>query len=395
MAVSAITFPKRGAEAFIRDVKCGVARYFEQTGKSMKADWTMWLKTVVLLAMVFGPYAAIMSNRLDPWAMLGLAFVMGVGMAGIGFGISHDALHGAYSSSSGVNRTLGLTFDLLGANSYMWKLTHNVIHHTYTNIEGVDEDIDFAPFLRLSPHAPHHRQHRYQHLYAFATYSIAVLFWVFVKDFRYFLKRDLGPYRNKRHPRSEVAVLIVTKLVYYTWMIVLPLLVLHLAWWQFLIGFLTVQLTAGLILGVVFQLAHVVEGTDYPLPDSAGAMENTWLVHEMITTSNFAPRNKALGWYVGGLNYQIEHHLFPKICSIHYPAISHIVRKTAESHGIPYNEQRTLRDAIRSHYRMLKRLGRDPRMAATKASASRDAWEHQATGEARSERRNTREVIAS
>src|ERR1019366_4946919 len=144
--------------------------------------------------------------------------------------------------------------------------------------------------------------------------------------------------------------------------IVIPLLVLHVTWWQFLIGFLTVHLTAGLILGVVFQLAHVVEGTDYPLPDTTGSMEYTWLLHEMITTANFAPTNKVLGWYVGGLNYQIEHHLFPKICSIHYPAISAIVRATAEEHGVPYNQQPTLRHAIRSHYRMLKRLGRDPKL---------------------------------
>ena len=378
MTATTITFPRRGAEEFIRDVKARVTGHFTATGQSMKADWTMWLKTAILLAMVFGSYAAILSNQLSLLAMLGLCFVMGVGVAGIGFGISHDALHGAYSSNATVNRLLGFTFDLLGANSYMWKLTHNVIHHTYTNIEGVDEDIDFAPFLRLSPHAKHGPQHRYQHLYGFATYSIATLFWVFIKDYKYFLKRDLGPYKNKKHPGSEVALLFVGKLAHYSWLIVIPLLVLHVTWWQFLIGFLTVHLTGGLILGVVFQLAHVVEGTDYPLPDATGSMEYTWLLHEMVTTANFAPNNKLVGWYVGGLNYQIEHHLFPKICSIHYPAISKIVRATAEEHGVPYNSQPTLRAAVRSHYRMLKQLGRDPRMAtSTTPAASR--WQHRAT----------------
>ena len=370
MSAPAIAFPKRGAEAFVRELKSGVASHFETTGRSSKADWTMWLKTGILLLLVFGPYAAMLTNRFTPWEMFGLCLVMGVGVAGIGFGISHDALHGAYSANPKVNRALGMTFDLLGANSYMWKLTHNVIHHTYTNIEGVDEDLDFAPFLRLSPHAKHYWQHRFQHLYAFAAYSVATLFWVFVKDYKYFLKRDLGPYKNKRHPRSEVAILVGSKLVHYGWMIVIPLLVLQVTWWQFLIGFLTVHLTGGLILGVVFQLAHVVEGTDYPLPDAGGQMENTWLIHEMITTSNFAPRNRLLSWYVGGLNFQIEHHLFPKVCSIHYPAISRIVRATAESHGVPYNEQPTLRKAIGSHYRMLKRLGRAPEGGGVHLAAS-------------------------
>ncbi len=370
MTVTAIAFPKRGAEEFVRELKASVARHFEASGRSCKADWTMWAKTGLLLTMVFGSYAAILSNHFSHLEMLGFCLIMGVGMAGVGFGISHDALHGAYSSNATVNRMLGLTFDLMGANSYMWKLTHNIIHHTYTNIEGVDEDIDFAPFLRLSPHGKWQRQHRFQHLYAFATYSVATLFWVFVKDYKYFLKRDLGPYRSKKHPPMEIALLIAAKLVHYSWTIVIPLVVLHLAWWQFLIGFLVMHLSAGLILGVVFQLAHVVENTDYPLPDIDGTMENVWLVHEMITTCNFAPRNRPLGWFVGGLNYQIEHHLFPKVCSIHYPAISTLVRQTAIAHGVPYNEQPTLRSAIASHYRMLKRLGQEP----APAGASSTAW---------------------
>jgi linoleoyl-CoA desaturase len=378
MAAPSISFPRRGAEAFVRDVKERVASHFEATGRSTKADWTMWLKTAILLVLVFGPYAAILSNHFSALAMLGLCFIMGVGFAGSGFGISHDALHGAYSSNSSVNRLLGLTFDLFGANSYMWKLTHNVIHHTYTNIEGVDEDIDYAPFLRLSPHGKYGFQHRFQHLYGFATYSIATLFWVFIKDYKYFLKRDLGPYKNKKHPKGEVALLFVGKMVHYSWMIVIPLLVVQVPWWQFLIGFLAVHLTAGLILGVIFQLAHVVEGTDYPLPNAEGAMEYTWLVHEMVTTANFAPRNRLLGWYVGGLNYQIEHHLFPKICSIHYPELSKIVRATAEEHGVPYNEQPTLRHAIRSHYRMLKKMGRDPRKVVEPASVPATPWEQRA-----------------
>ncbi|HEY4320851.1 MAG TPA: acyl-CoA desaturase [Gemmatimonadales bacterium] len=360
MSTPSIAFPKRGAEAFIREVKANVNGYFVDQGLDTKADWTMWLKTAILLLAVFGSYAAIMSNHFTPLVMLGFCVIMGIGVAGVGFGISHDALHGAYSSNNVVNRLLGLTFDVLGANSYMWKLTHNIIHHTYTNIEGVDEDIDYAPFLRLSPHAKYGRQHRYQHLYGFATYSVATLFWVFVKDYKYFLKRDLGPYKNKKHPPAEVALLVVGKAVHYGWMIVLPLIFLQVTWWQFLVGFLTVHLTAGLILGVIFQLAHVVENTDYPLPDADGNMEYTWLLHEMITTANFAPTNKPLGWFVGGLNYQIEHHLFPRICSIHYPAISKIVKATAEANGVPYNTQPTLRAAIRSHYRMLKRLGEKP-----------------------------------
>lgn len=371
MSAVGITFPNRDVSGFVAEVKARVAAYFEAAGKSRHATPGMVLKTALLLLLFFGPYGLILSNRVSPLAMLGLAVVMGVALAGIGFAIAHDALHGAYSRNPRVNEWLGRVFDLMGANGYMWKITHNVIHHTYTNIDGVDEDLAVSPLLRLSPGAPLRRVHRYQHLYGFATYSLSTLFWVFVKDYKYFLARELGPYKNRKHPRVEIANLIGFKLAYYGWAIGLPLVILPIAWWQFAIGFLTMHLVAGVILGVVFQLAHVVEGPEYPVPDGDGRMEEAWLVHEMATTANFARGNRLLTWYVGGLNYQIEHHLFPRICSVHYPALSPIVEEVAAKRGMPYYQNPTLFAAIRSHYRMLKRLG--PEAWARESAARRGA----------------------
>jgi len=342
---------------FGEDVKCHVAEYFATSSLSSKAGASMVAKTFILLSVTFGAYGLILSNRFSPWQMLGLAFVMGVGVAGIGFGIAHDALHGAYSSRPWVNKLLGFSFELVGASGYMWKITHNVIHHTYPNIHGLDEDLEVSPFLRLSPQAKLRSIHRFQHLYAFAAYSLTTLSWVFIKDYRYFLMPDLGPFRDKKHPRSGVATLFTAKLLYYGYTIVIPLMVLKVAWWQFLIGLLVMHLTAGLILGIVFQLAHVVEDTEHPSPESNGQMDNAWMIHQMETTSNFAMSNRILSWYVGGLNYQVEHHLFPKVCSAHYPALSRIVRQMAAKHGVPYHHHETIRAAIRSHYRTLKSLG--------------------------------------
>ena len=352
-----VTFVSRDSARFLAELKSEVANYFSARGLSQKADGWMVTKTVIMLALVFVPYALIMTNAFTPWQMLGLAVVMGVGVAGVGFAVSHDALHGAYSDNPRTNKLIGMTFDLLGANGYMWQITHNVIHHTYTNIHGVDEDLEVSPLLRLSPHSDHRPFHRFQHLYAFLAYSFSTLFWVFVKDYKYFMQRDLGPYQNKKHPRAEIVRLVVGKLVYYSWAIVLPLLLLDVTWWQFAIGFLTMHLVGGVILGVIFQLAHVVEGTTHPTPDVEGMMEQAWIVHEMETTSNFAPKSRLLSWYVGGLNFQVEHHLFPKVCSVHYPAINAIVKDVAGRYGVQYNEQPTLMAAIRSHYRMLKSLG--------------------------------------
>ena len=338
-------------------MKARVSEYFASRGISPKANPVMVTKSLLVLALTFVPYGLILSNHFSPWVMLLLALVMGVGMAGIGFGISHDALHGAYTSSNRINALLGLSFDVLGASSYLWKITHNIVHHTYTNIYGVDKDLAVSPLLRLSPNAERRWYHRFQHWYAFGLYACTTLFWVFIKDYQQLLDRDLGPYRDKKHHASQVFSLLGAKVIYYGYALVIPLLFLRIPWWQVLIGFAVMHLTAGLILGVVFQLAHVVEGPTHPLPDDAGRMQNDWWLHEMHTTGDFARRNRLLTWYVAGLNHQVEHHLFPRVCSIHYPAISAIVEDVAHRYGFPYHDQPTFRGAIVSHYRTLRELG--------------------------------------
>lgn len=353
-----VTFNNKRAREFSDAVKARVNEYFAANNLSTHANTDMVVKTVILLAVYFGAYALIMTGSLAMWQMWVLCAVMGVGMAGIGFSVSHDALHGAYSSNNKVNTVLGLTFDMLGANGYIWKITHNVVHHTYTNIHQHDEDLEVAEFIRLSPHSEYKWIHRFQHILAFPAYSFATFFWAFIKDYRYFLKANLGPYENKSHPLKEWVILIVTKILYYTYTIVLPLTYLDITVWQWLIGFLTLHMVAGIILGVIFQLAHVVEQTDHPLPDENSRIDQHWLVHEMQTTANFARENKLLCWYVGGLNFQIEHHLFPKVCSIHYPAISPIVEATAKEFGVPYHMNQTFLGAVASHYRVLKKHGR-------------------------------------
>jgi linoleoyl-CoA desaturase len=352
-----VRFARATPDHAMQEMKARVATYFETRRLSSKANAGMVVKTVLLLALTFVPYGLILTNRFSRWEMLALSFVMGVGMAGIGFGIAHDALHGAYSASPRINAVLGMSFDVLGASSYLWKITHNIVHHTYTNIEGVDEDLAVSPLLRLSPNGERFWFHRFQHLYAFALYGFTTLFWVFVKDYVQLMKSELGPYRDKRHDTAQLAILFSAKLCYYGYALVVPLLVLQIAWWQVLIGFFVMHFTAGAILGIVFQLAHVVESTDYPAPDDGGMMPQEWWLHEMQTTANFGPRNRLLSWYVGGLNFQVEHHLFPRVCSVHYPAISAIVSDVAAQYGLPYNAYPTLRAAIASHYRTLRQFG--------------------------------------
>lgn len=352
-----VKFAQMNAMGFAHDVRREVAEHFAARGISDKANGKMVVKTLSLLALTFVPYAMILQGAGGPWGMLGLAVLMGLGMAGMGFSISHDGLHGAYSDKPWVNRLIGSTFDLAGANGYMWKITHNVIHHTYTNIHGVDEDLEVSPLLRLSPHSELHWFHQWQHKYAFLAYSMSTINWVLAKDFQQFMRKDLGPYSNKKHSIGAWTGLFVGKAVHYTWTIAIPLLVAPITWWQFGIGFLAMHMTAGFTLGIIFQLAHVVEETEQTSPPPSGMMPDEWTVHEMMTTSNFARSNALLTWYVGGLNYQVEHHLFPKVCSIHYPDIAPIVERVAARHNVPYNAHETFWIAVKSHYVTLRDLG--------------------------------------
>jgi linoleoyl-CoA desaturase len=357
MTALKLTFAGDASATLGGELKQRVAADLAARGISGKANAAMWIRTVVMLGTTATAYGLIMSGLFPPLAMLGLAMLMGVGIAGIGFCVAHDALHGAYSTNPRVNRLIGWSLDLIGGSSYLWNLGHNVVHHTYTNIPGVDGDVAGSSLLRQSPSAPWRPCHRYQHIYAFPLYSLATLNWVFLKDYKGMFQRNWGTERDKVHPRADIRRMLALKAFYYTWSLVLPLTLLAIPWWQVMIGYVAMHLTAGSILGVVFQLAHIVEGTTFPRPDATGTVRESWIAHELATTANFANGNRLLTWYIGGLNYQIEHHLFPRVCSVHYPSIAGIVREMAEREGLPYQHQPTLLSAVRSHVRLLKKFG--------------------------------------
>lgn len=359
MNATKIRFPSATDRVFPIEMRQRVADYFESRGISDKANRSMVLRTAVMLLLTFGSYGLILTGDFGPWVMICLCVAMGVGLAGIGLGVAHDALHGSYSKSAQVNAVIGSLFDLVGANSYLWILTHNKIHHTYTNVPGLDEDIAVtSPMLRTSPTEPLRSFHRWQQLYAWPLYGLATINWLYIKDYKYIFAKRLGSFDPVDHPAAEIRKLFLWKAIAYTWTMVLPLLVLDIAWWQYLVGFLAFHGTAGLILGVVFMMAHVVEEAAFPEVNAAGELEDGWMVHQCRTSVNFARRNRLLTWYLGGLNYQLEHHLFPGVCSVHYPAISSIVERMCNEHDVPYREHPTLGMAMRSHYRQLRTFGR-------------------------------------
>jgi linoleoyl-CoA desaturase len=356
-----LKFNTTNRSQFFSTVRQRVNAHFKEKGLSQHANGAMWAKATFFMTGYLTLYGLILSNQFGPWTMLGMALMLGMFAAFIGFNVSHDAIHGAFSSKTWVNRVIASSFYLIGANPYVWKITHNIVHHTYTNIPGHDEDIEIAPgLIRVDVDEPLRPWQRFQQWYAFALYSLASLSWVFRKDFMKFFKKNIGHCDNSSHPRREYITLFATKGGYYILFIIVPYLVLDLPWWQFAIGFVLMHMVEGLVLGLVFQLAHVVEGTAFPVPTEGVGIEEAWAVHQMQTTANFAPTSPIAAFFCGGLNRQIEHHLFPKVCHIHYPVITSIVRQTAHEFNLPYLENPTFSSALGSHFRLLKKLGTEP-----------------------------------
>ena len=354
-----LRFVCKERSSFYRTVTKRVNDYFKENNISKYGNGTMYLKSFLFVGGTAAIYALIISEIFSPWVMFGLAIILGCFKAFIGFNVCHDAIHGSYSKNKVVNKFFGLVFNVIGANDYVWKITHNLVHHTYTNIPGHDEDIDVAPGLvRLSPGEEWKKHMRYQHIYAFPLYGLASLSWVFRKDFKKFFQKHIGQVDNTKHEPIEYFNLFFFKAVYYTLFIVVPLLVMDITVWQFLFAFIFMHVAEGLVLGLVFQLAHVVEGTDFPEPSlESGNIEEDWAVHQMQTTANFARKSHIANFLCGGLNFQVEHHLFPNICHVHYRKISDIVKSTAHEFGLPYHENETFSGALVSHYKLLKEFG--------------------------------------
>ena len=348
------TGPSRQFGAQVRN---RVHAHFKEMGISQKADRRLWPKVAVMTGLFLLPLVAILIIPMSAWAALALSLLMGIGMAGVGMAVMHDALHGASSRHAWVNDLLGGSMYMLGSDAFTWKIQHNGAHHTHTNVDPVDQDIDPPDLLRFSEHAPLWRVHRLQHIYAFFFYGLLTVVKLGNDFFSLAKAARTGQHTTYNFPRAY-AIMAVVKLAHLLVFIGLPLWLTPFAWWQVLSGFFVMHFTASVIMGVVFQLAHVVEGAKQPLPDGEGIIHTDWTEHELRTTANFAPRNRFITWFTGGLNFQIEHHLFPYISHLHYPAIAPIVQRTAEEHGLPYNVKRSTREAVRSHMRRLYQLGR-------------------------------------
>jgi linoleoyl-CoA desaturase len=357
------TFSKSKVD-FVSTLNKRVNDYFRQRALSRHANPEMVVKTFIMFSLYLVPYALILSGAVTGVAWLVfLVVVMSLGLAGIGLSVMHDANHGAYAKKKWLNNLIGYSLNLVGANAFNWKMQHNVLHHSYTNVIDQDEDISPRGVLRLTPHTRWKWIHRYQFIYAWFLYGLMTVSWMTVKDFNRILhyhKTGLAK-RNQANMTKEWIILIATKLVYFTYIFVLPVMFTSLAWWHIALGIFLMHYIAGFMLAIIFQPAHVSEGNEFPLPDDENQLQHNWAVHQLLTTTNFSNKSRWFSWYVGGLNFQIEHHLFPNICHVHYRKIASIVRATAIEYGLPYRSEPTFVGALALHAQTLKKFGARPK----------------------------------
>lgn len=282
-------------------------------------------------------------------------------MAGVGLAVMHDGNHGTYSHNKTLNKIMGFTSNILGAYHKNWKIQHNVLHHSFTNVHDYDDDLNSSGVFKMSPYQKGKYFHKFQAYYAPFFYSLMTLSWYVTKDIVQAIGYDKQGLLKKEGLTLKKALTQITihKIWYGVAVIGLPMIFGAYTWWFALIGFVLMQMLCGLILGLIFQCAHVIEETEFFKPaEDDNSVENNWAIHQLRTTANFASYNRVFSWLIGGLNYQIEHHLFPQVCHIHYRKIAPIVRQTAKEYGIPYHDHKTFTGALISHFKHLNRVGK-------------------------------------
>ncbi|MBN8702036.1 MAG: acyl-CoA desaturase [Bacteroidetes bacterium] len=340
---------------FFSELRKRVDSYFKQNNIKSTGNFKLYAKTVILLAAFFASYIILVFFTPSILISIAICSFLGLCMALIGFNIMHDGAHGSYSKYKWLNETMAYSLNMMGGATYLWKLKHNVNHHTFTNVEGLDDDIDIRPFMRIHLEQKKYWFHRFQHIYGLLLYGVTYLFWIFYQDFKkYFSSKIAIDTKLQKMSLKEHVIFWVTKLFYIAAFLVLP--IYFVGFVQTLVGYGIAVFVTGLTIAVVFQLAHVIEDVSF-VKSGERVVDTEWAIHQINTTANFATKSKIVTWMLGGLNFQVEHHLFPKISHVHYPKINQILKDTCKEFNVAYKEFPTVVSAVKSHLLYLKRVG--------------------------------------
>ena len=360
----------QGGGPFYAELKLRVRLLLEEPGRAQRAQRRMYAKSAFMLAWLVASWVGLVFVAGSWWQAALLVLSLGLALAGVAFNITHDANHGSYSPHRRLNRAMSWSMDLIGASSYVWRIKHNTAHHTFTNISGADSDIDSMPFARFAPDQPRRVFHRFQHVYMWLLYGLFAIKWHTIGDFGYLREGKIGDVPLRWPWGRQLMGFWLGKAAFVGWALVVPLL-LHPAW-QVALAFGATSFVLALTLAVTFQLAHCLEEAEFATVETvAGAGPTEWARPQIETTVDVAPGNRVHAGYLGGLNFQVEHHLFSRVCHIHYPAMAEVVREVCEHHGIRHQSHPGLRPALASHVRWLRRMGAAPAGPSQPAAATR------------------------
>ncbi|MFM2387928.1 MAG: hypothetical protein RL660_2685 [Bacteroidota bacterium] len=344
---------------FTQELKRRIDAYFDDNNIDKTGNGKLFSKAVILASLLILTYVHLVFFTPVTWLAILETLLLSTVVAAIGFNIMHDGGHGSFSNNKVLNKVAAYSLDLLGGSSYMWNMKHNIIHHTYTNVEGVDDDIETQPWMRMSPTQKKMKMHKYQHVYFWFFYCLLYFAWIFQADFKKYFTQKIGSVELQKMKTKDHISFWAGKVLFASIFMVIPIAMLGLKVW--LIGFSIFLAFTGLLIAMVFQLAHTVEHTEMvaatPTDTNVDIIEDEWTQHQLKTTANFATNNRIVNWFTGGLNFQVEHHLFPRISHVHYPAISKIIKQVCDEYDVRYNEYKRTRDAIVSHVRFLRYMG--------------------------------------
>lgn len=337
-------------------LKKKVQKYFDEEGIAPTGNNRLYIKASIFIGLLIIVYLHLLLFTPVWYFSIFECVLLGALIACVGFNIMHDGSHGSFSKYNVVNKLAAYSANMVGASHFMWNMKHNMLHHSFTNVDGIDDDIEIEFLMRMAPTQKRYKIQKFQHVYFWILYMLLYVFWVFFSDYRKYFTQHIGVIPLKKMTLKNHISFWFVKIYHAFAFIVLPILLV--GWFNWLIGFLIVSIVAGFILSIVFQLAHTVEGTDFPIADQVShKLPLEFAEHQIKTTANFATKSKLVEWLVGGLNFQIEHHLFPKISHVHYPAISNIVRSTCKKYQLQYIEYPSVGKAISAHIKFLKRMG--------------------------------------
>jgi linoleoyl-CoA desaturase len=361
IAVGIVEMPRYRTRdsAFYVALRQRVAKYMQDNRLSRHAGARMFGKTALIFGAFFSSYGLIVTNHFTGVALVFALVFMHFSLFLTTIGVAHDATHYSYFKSRRANEAMWIIFDLLGVNSHFWVKTHVHSHHHAPNVALFDSAIDSFSIVRLHPKTKRHPVARYQHLYMFVIYGLATLYQCYVLELVSLKKNFIGFRHGSRRSRVNIAKIYFFKLFMAGYSLLLPLAVVNAPWWQIALGCLAGHFVCGTTIGIVFMTTHLAEDTMFPEADEDDCLPQPHAEHILATTADFSVENPLVTWIAGGLNLHVAHHLFPSISQVHLPEITKIVKEVAREYGLAYREY-SLFGALRSHLRLLKRLGSLP-----------------------------------